>query len=72
MLKELFFTAVIFFVLFRLFGNSRKNNQSGNVFFTQNNFSKKDKENPNIVIPPKGKNADKNQEGEYIDYEEIK
>jgi hypothetical protein len=74
LIRELFFTAVIIFVLFKLFGGNRKNGNNGKVFFTQNNFGQKNKAGNKTTInenPNKNKNKE-DDEGEYIDYEEIK
>ncbi|MEI6524078.1 MAG: DUF4834 family protein, partial [Bacteroidota bacterium] len=73
LIRELFFTAVIIFVLFKLFGRNKK---SGNVFFTQNNFTqKKNNGSTNTDEINQNSSSAKNKsddEGEYIDYEEIK
>ena len=74
LIRELFFTAVVIYVLFKVFGGRKKNPNSGNVFFTQNNFnSKKNASNPNNINQTgSGSNKTNNDDGEYIDYEEIK
>lgn len=58
MLKDIFFTAIIVFVLFKVFGNHKKNNKSHKNPFQGNSKSQH--------------KADKNSDEEFTEYEEIK
>jgi len=74
LIREIFFTAVIIFVLFKLLRGKRKSGNNGNVFFTQNNFGQKNKPSDKTNINQNSSNTKKkdDDEGDYIDYEEIK
>jgi hypothetical protein len=75
-MQEIVFTIIVVWVLFRIFGST---SVAHNYTFTQNNYTKteeKKKEDVKIdFIPPKRDvkdRKDNDDEGEYVDYEEVK
>lgn len=77
MWKEIIFTVIVIWVLFRLFGRRVTVVHHHNTF-TQNNYSKQEEKRKEEVkidyIPEKNpqKERDKGSEGEYVDFEEVK
>ena len=76
MWKEIFFTIVVIWILFRIFGRKITVVHNHNTF-TQNNYDKEEKRKEDVKIdyvPKKDqkKGPGKDDEGEYIDFEEVK
>lgn len=73
-MQELFFTLLIIWILFKIFGKGMIKQQS--FTYTQNNYNKpeeKKKEGEVKVAYIKDKKQkDTLEDGEYVDYEEIK
>lgn len=75
-MQDFLLTLVVLFVLFRIFGRSSSSPKSS-VHFTQNNFhasSKKQEGEIHVDYIPEQKQAKvtKKDQGDYIDYEEVK
>jgi hypothetical protein len=74
-MQEFLLTLVVIFVLFKIFGNN--SSLKGNVYtFTQNNYNpqndKKQEGKVSIDGKPGSKPTRTKEDGEYVDYEEIK
>lgn len=73
-MQELFFTLLTIWVLFKIFGKSMVKHQS--FSYTQNNYNKTEEKEGEVKMPyikDKNKKQKKNsEEGEYVDYIEIK
>ena len=68
-MSDLFYTLLIIWVLWRIFGSTVKTN----VQFRQNPQPKSGKEGDvTITSVPKPDQQKRNEGGEYVDYEEIK
>ncbi len=74
-MQDFLLTLVVIFVLFRIFGNSTKPSSS-NFNFTQNNFNnhgKKPQGEVTVESIPENKSRNKSSNnGDYVDYEEVK
>ncbi|MBK9478429.1 MAG: DUF4834 family protein [Bacteroidetes bacterium] len=74
-MQDFLLTLVVIFVLFRIFRNSTKPSSS-NFNFTQNNFnnhSKKPQGEVTVESIPENKSRNKpSNNGDYVDYEEVK
>ena len=71
-MQEIFFTILVIWILFRIFGRA---SVAHNYTFTQNNYHKnEEKKKPEVRIDHiEGKSqGKKNDDGEYVDYEEVK
>jgi hypothetical protein len=73
-MQEIFFTILVVWILFRIFGRAKV---AHTYTFTQNNYNKpeeKKKEDVKVdYIPPAGGQKKKDgDDGEYVDYEEVK
>lgn len=70
-MQELFFTLLIIWLLFRIFGNKTVHRS---FTFKMNKHEAENREEKVKVnyVPPKNKsNADSKTQGEYIDYEDL-
>ena len=74
-MQEFILTLVVFFVLFRVLGEVRGNRGPVKIFyFNQRPQEPKQQQNHEPVVNPKSTNRkiSKEDDGEYVDYEEIK
>lgn len=72
-MQEIFFTILVIWVLFRIFGRT---SVAHNYTFTQNNYHKNEEKKREEVriehIEGKDKKKKNDDDGEYVDYEEVK
>ena len=65
-MQEFILTLVVIFVLFKVFGRSTV------IHFNQHHHTHREPEGKIKVTAPGKKNKNFNDDGEYVDYEEIK
>ena len=73
-MQEVFFTILVIWILFRIFNGTSLSSKRA-VNFTQNNFNQKEtpKEGETkITYNPNSKSKKQNEDGDYVDFEEIK
>lgn len=69
-MQEIFFTILVIWVLFKIFGSV----QVKTYTFNQNNYNNQKKQEGEVKVESQGKVSSKARDdrGEYVDFEEVK